>query len=331
MPERLVFPKPILLWPLTFHCLSRYRDKIIEEARMHNVDLIHAHFAYPGGYAAALAKNVVKKPLIISLRGCDILKVPSIKYGVRLKKHIENLVRKAIIWADKVLVASRAEYNEALGIGADVEKLVLIPNGVNTEEFNPNVDGQVVRRRFGIKDSLVVLFVGSLLPVKGVEYFLRSIPIILSTISNVVFVIVGEGFQKDFLKDLSRKLGISKSVIFAGQVQRSKIPYFFAASDVFVMPSLSEGFNNAVIEAMASGKPVVGTSVGGTRDQIEDGLNGYLVEPANPRDLADRVSLLLNDPKKRKVMGRGGRKIAQSEFCIRLKATRTMELYRSVT
>jgi len=229
------------------------------------------------------------------------------------------------------LVASRAEYNEALGIGADVEKLVLIPNGVNTEEFNPNVDGQVVRRRFGIKDSLVVLFVGSLLPVKGVEYFLRSIPIILSTISNVVFVIVGEGFQKDFLKDLSRKLGISKSVIFAGQVQRSKIPYFFAASDVFVMPSLSEGFNNAVIEAMASGKPVVGTSVGGTRDQIEDGLNGYLVEPANPRDLADRVSLLLNDPKKRKVMGRGGRKIAQSEFCIRLKATRTMELYRSVT
>jgi len=330
MPERLMFPKPFILWPLTFHCLSRYRDKIIEEARIHNVDLIHAHFAYPDGYVAALAKKVVEISLVISLRGYDILTVPSIKYGVRLKKHLENLVRKAIIWADKVLVASIAEYNEALGIGADVEKLVVIPNGVNTEEFNPNVDGQVVRRRFGIKDSLVVLFVGSLLPVKGVEYFLRSMPIILSTISNVVFVIVGGGFQKDFLKDLSRKLGISKSVIFAGQVQRSKIPYFFAACDVFVMPSLSEGFNNAVIEAMASGKPVVGTSVGGTRDQIKDGLNGYLVEPRNPRELADRVLLLLNDPKKRKVMGRESRKIAEHEFSMRLRTTRIMEVYRSI-
>jgi len=329
-PERLVFPKPVLLWPLTYYCLSIYRDKIIEEARMHNVDLIHTHFAYPDGYAATLAKKVVKKPLVISLRGYDILTVPSIKYGVRLKKHLENLVRTAIISADKVMVASKAEYNEALGIGADVEKLVVIPNGVDTKKFNPNVNGEVVRRRFGIEGNLVVLFVGSLLPVKGVEYLLRSMPIILSTISNVVFVIVGEGFQHDWLKNLSRKLGVSKNVIFAGQIQRLMMPYFFAACDVFVMPSLSEGFCNAVIEAMASGKPVVGTSVGGTRDQIRDGLNGYLVEPKNPRELAGRVLLLLSDPKKRKVMGRESREIAEREFSMRLRVTRTLEVYGSI-
>jgi len=72
MPERLMFPKPFILWPLTFHCLSRYRDKIIEEARIHNVDLIHAHFAYPDGYVAALAKKVVEISLVISLRGYDM-------------------------------------------------------------------------------------------------------------------------------------------------------------------------------------------------------------------------------------------------------------------
>jgi len=207
---------------------------------------------------------------------------------------------------------------------------VVIPNGVNTEEFNPNVDGQVVRRRLRAEDKLVVLFVGSLLPVKGVEYLLRSMPIILSAISNVVFVIVGEGFQRDFLERLGRKLGVSKSVIFTGQVQRSEMPFFFAACDVFVMPSLSEGFNNAVIEAMASGKPVVGTSVGGTRDQIRDGLNGYLVESGNPRELADRVLLLLSDARRRKVMGRESRKIVEREFSMRLRVTRTLEVYGSI-
>lgn len=330
MPERLVFPKPILLWPISSYCLSRYRDKIIEEARMHRVDLVHAHFAYPDGYASALAKKVIRKPLVISLRGNDILTEPSIRYGVRLKKHLENRVKDAIILADKIMMASRAEYTEALRLGADPERLVIVPNGVDVNRFSPNIDGEIVRRRFGIGGNLFVLFVGSFLPVKGVRYLLESVPIVQSAMSNVTFVLVGKGYRRQSLESLCESLGVSKNVIFAGQVQYSEIPLFHAACDVLVSPSLSEGFSNVVIEAMASGRPVIGSRVGGTFDQIEDGLNGYLVEPKNPQKLAEKIIDLLSSPERREAMGRESRKIAENEFSMDLRVKRTLELYESL-
>jgi glycosyltransferase involved in cell wall biosynthesis len=330
MSERLIFPKPILLWPLCSYCIAKYRDKIIKEARMHNVDLIHAHFAYPDGYAAVLAKNALKKPLVISLRGNDILTEPSIKYGVRLKRHLENRVREAVVFADRIMVASRAEYFEAIGLGVDPKKLVLVPNGVDVNMFNPNIDGEIVRKKFGIEDNLVVLFVGSFLPVKGVRYLLESVPLVQSTIPNATFLLVGEGYQRQFLENLCKSLGISKNVIFVGRVRHSETPLFYAACDVLVSPSLSEGFSNVVIEAMACGKPVIGTSVGGTLDQIKDGVNGYLVQPKNPRELAEKVIQLLSSPKKRKIMGQEGRKLTENEFNMDLRVKRTVDVYKSV-
>jgi len=330
MPERLVFPKSLFLQPLTTHCISKYKDEIISEAKRYRVDLIHAHFAYPAGYAAMLAKKVLGKPLVLSLRGCDILMEPSIKYGLRLRKHLENHVRDAVISADKIMVASRAEYNEAVKIGADVEKLALVPNGVNIDKFNPNIDGQVVRKRFEIGDNLVVLLVGTLDPVKGAKYLVESMPMVLSQVPNAIFFIVGEGPQREFLERLGKKLGVSGNVIFAGREQHSDIPFFFAACDVFVLPSLSEGFSNAVLEAMASGKPVIGTSVHGTLDQIRDGVNGYLVEPKNSHELANALVRLLSDTEKREAMGRECRRIVEREFNMSLRVHKTIEVYKSV-
>lgn len=330
-PERLMFPNSVFLQPIATHCISRYKDEIIHEAKMHHPHLIHAHFAYPDGYAAMLAKKALKKPLVISLRGCDILTEPSIKYGVRLKKRLENYVRDAILSSDKIMVASRAEYDEAIKIGADVEKLALVPNGVNIDKFNPNIDGQVVRKRYEIEDKLVVLFVGTLDPVKGAKYLVESMPIVLSHVPNAIFLIVGEGPERELLDDLVKKLGVSKSVIFTGRIQHSETPFFFAACDVFVLSSLSEGFSNAVLEAMASGKPIVGTSVHGTLDQISDGTNGYLVEPKNSCELANRIIQLLSDSEKREVMGKEGRRIVEREFDMTLRTPRTIEVYRSVT
>jgi len=330
LPEMLVFPKAVFLKPLAAYCISRYKDEIVHEAKMHHVDLIHAHFAYPDGYAAMLAKKILRKPLVISLRGCDILTEPSIKYGVRLTRHLESYVRDAILFADKIMVASRAEYNEAVKIGVDVENIALVPNGVNIDKFNPNTDGQVVRKRFGLKDNLIVLFVGTLDPVKGTKYLLESVPIVLSEVPNVTFFIVGEGPERGFLEGLVKKLGVSESVIFTGRLEHSEIPLFLAACDLFVLPSLSEGFSNATLEAMASGKPVIGTNIHGTIDQIRDGINGYLIESKNSYELADRVMRLLSDPEKREAMGKEGRKIVEHEFNMSLRVRRTIEVYQSV-
>lgn len=329
-PERLMFPKFVFLQPIATHCISRYKDEIIHEAKMHHSHLIHAHFAYPDGYAAMLAKKALKKPLIISLRGCDILTEPSIKYGIRLKKRLANYVRDAILSSDKIIVASRAEYDEAIKIGADVEKLALVPNGVNIDKFNPNIDGQVVRKRYEIEDKLIVLFVGTLDPVKGAKYLVESIPIVLSHVPNAIFLIVGNGPLRKYLEHLGKKLGVLQNLIFVGWVPPSQIPLFYVACNIFVLPSLSEGFGNATIEAMATGKPVVGTSVGGTLDIIKDGVNGYLVEPKNPIDLADKVITLLSDDERRKIMGREGRRIVEEKFNIDLRVTRITDVYKSI-
>lgn len=330
MPERLLFPRSVFLQPLMNHCISKYKDEILGEVRAHSVDLIHAHFAYPDGYAAMLAKKSLKKPLVTSLHGCDILTEPSIKYGTRLKRHLDNVVSNVVAASDRVVVASKEVYSEALLVGASVERLVRIPNGVDTVRFNPGVDGSVVRRRLRLGDNPVVLFVGGLLPYKGPEYLLKAAPIVVREYPNAVFVMIGNGPLRRYLERLGEKLGVLRNIIFVGWVPPLQIPLFYAACDIFVLPSLSEGFGIATIEAMATGKPVIGTSVGGTLDIIEDGVNGYLVEPKNPVDLADKVIILLSDDERREVMARVSRRIVEEKFNIGLRVTRIANMYKSI-
>lgn len=330
MPEMLVFPEPIFLWPLSSYCISRYRDEIIREARTHRVDLVHAHFAYPEGYAAMLAKTAAEKPLVVSLRGYDIQTEPSIKYGARLKKHLDNCVRSSLAAADKVMVASTPVFNEALKIGINREKLVLVANGVNIHMFNPMLDGSTIRRRLGIGGGSLILFVGGLLPVKGIPYLLKAIQSVISVYPNATLAIVGKGPQQRPLEQLSRKLGIRKNVIFTGEIPHARTPFFFAACDIFVLPSIIEGFGNVTLEAMATGKPVVATRVGGAFDIIEDGANGYLAEPKNPSEIADRIIRLLSDPGKREAMGRKARKSVEEKFSMDVRSRKTIDIYESV-
>ena len=328
--EKLIFPESIFLWPLSSYCISRYRDEIIKEARKHLVDLVHAHFAYPAGYAVMLAKKAMNKPLIVSLRGWDILTEPSIKYGSRLKKHLDNRIRNVLNASDKIMVASTTVLNEVLRIGVDKEKLVLIPNGVDIDMFNPSLDGRIIRRRLGIESGSLILFVGGLIARKGIAFLLKAMKHVVSTYPNAMLVIAGKGPQRTYLERLAARLGISKNVIFTGEISRTEIPFFFAACDMFVLPSITEGFGNVTIEAMATGKPVVGTCAGGTLDIIEDGVNGYLVQPKNPSEIADRIIRLLNDHRKRETMGKEGRRIVEEKFSMNMKAKKTIEVYKSV-
>ncbi|MEM2487710.1 MAG: glycosyltransferase family 4 protein, partial [Thermoproteota archaeon] len=125
-------------------------------------------------------------------------------------------------------------------------------------------------------------------------------------------------------------LGVKEKVIFTGRISRNEVPYYYAMSDIVVVPSLQEAFGLVISEAMSSGKPVIGSKVGGIPDQIIHGYNGFLVQPRNPEEIAEKIVWLIENPEKAKQMGRNGRILAEEKFNIDRRIDRIIQLYKEV-
>jgi len=231
----------------------------------------------------------------------------------------------------KIIATTNIIKNTSSWLKPVKNKIEVIPNGVDLNVFTPNISGQEIRQKYQIDDNeSILLFVGRLTFYKGVEYVLQALSIIKKKINNVRLIIVGKGYLEKQLKALCASLGIEKSVIFAGRVSDNMLPKYYAAADVFVLPSTSiaEGFGIVLLEAMASGKPVVASNVGGIPEVIIDGSSGILVPPRETKDLAESVIHLLSNPAMSRAMGHEGRIIAEKSYGWKDIATRTLSLYK---
>jgi glycosyltransferase involved in cell wall biosynthesis len=289
--------------------------------------LIHAHFAYPEGLVGLLAKKRTRKPLVVTVHGYDILVEPAVRYGVRLDKRIDTIVSEVLSEADAIIAASRAAFNEVNKIARDADKVHLIPNGVDLQRFSPNIDGSQLRKKLGIEGRSIVFALRHHEPKNGLEYLIRAIPIVAKERDDVVFVIGGDGSLMKFHKQLANALEVRDKVIFTGMIPQDEVPHYYAMSNLTVVPSLQEAFGLVVSEAMACGKPTIGTKVGGIPDQIIDGYNGFLVQPRNPREIAEKILSLLNDPKEARRMGMNGRKIVEEKFDANKRTDKIIQLY----
>jgi glycosyltransferase involved in cell wall biosynthesis len=309
--------------------LFLYGWQIAHVVKTNSIDLIHAHFAYPEGFAALLAKRESGKPLIITLHGSDILTEPSVGYGHRLNKQIDSLVREVLTEADAIIAVSSAVYAEALRAGVPRYKLYLIHNGVDINRFIPRSGVDFVRKKHNALGRSVVLATKYHEPVYGLEYLIRAIPIVLNKTREVVFIIGGEGSLRSYHEQLAKDLGVTKYVVFTGLIPRQLLPYYYAACDLFVVPSLQEGFGLVVSEAMACSKPVIATRVGGIPDQITDGIDGILVRPKDPEALAEAIVSLIDDPCLMGKMGLAARETVQRRFNIEDKIEKIAKIYKS--
>jgi UDP-glucose:(heptosyl)LPS alpha-1,3-glucosyltransferase len=184
----------------------------------------------------------------------------------------------------------RAELKEHYGVPDD--RIVTIPNGINLARFNPgNADARAeVRRSFGIPDDVpLVLFVGGRYRIKGLKFVISALA---EMQTKVVLLVVGNDRAAPF-QHLAKELGVSERVIFAGG--RSDLPRIYPAADAFVLPTLYETFALVCLEAMASGLPVLASPVGGIEDYLRDGENGLHIQ-RDPKDIAAKLDLILNDP-----------------------------------
>jgi phosphatidylinositol alpha-1,6-mannosyltransferase len=195
------------------------------------------------------------------------------------------------------------------------------PEGVDEGRFanlDP-ADGDVVRRKYGLEGTLVLLTVGRLVTRKGHDLVLRALPAVLSDLPGVRYLIVGTGPQESALRSLAAKQGVERAVTFAGYVEDSELCAHYLAADVIVMPCREvdgdvEGFGIAFMEAAACRRPTVGGRSGGAPEAIADGETGRLVDPEDPEELAGVLTSLLGDPDLRKSMGEAGRRRVLAEF-----------------
>ena len=220
-------------------------------------------------------------------------------------------------------------------------KLTVIPNGVDLAEFEEKDLGAPIqatrtgRRPSDIRSSLhlspdapLILTIGRLDRQKGISFFLQAAREILQEFPQARFLIVGRGPDEGKLISLTRNLGIKKAVRFLGF--RDDVPEVLAAADIFVLASLWEGMPNVVLEAMASGKPVVGTQVEGTEELVIPGETGFLVPPADAKALARDICRLMRESDLARRMGQAARKRIQEHYTVQTMVERYAQLYRDI-
>ena len=204
--------------------------------------------------------------------------------------------------------------------------VIHIPPGVDSDLYCPGNRAEA-RRRLGLTHDRVILFVGRLIPIKNLDWLITTFANVRREVPNSLLLIVGEGTEKSRLEGLIADLSLSDSVSLIGAVSPEKLQYYYAAADLFVMPSYYDNFPNAVLEAMSAGLPVVATRTGGIPLQITYGQNGYLVEVDNSCELTSAILKLLKDPGTRQLMGERNRHKAKHSFSWERSAAQLMEIY----
>ena len=212
-------------------------------------------------------------------------------------------------------------------VGLPREKLVFIPNGVDTERFQPS-RGSGLRQELGIgRDEFVVGSIGRLDPVKNHLGLLRAVEILSRQGIRVRLVIVGDGPEHPRLEEFVRSKSIEPAPILLGY--RSDVPELYRLFDLFVLNSIAEGMSNTLLEAMASALPIICTAVGGNVELVADGERGRWVPVANDEALAGRISEYLQSVELRRAHGHESRKFVESRFSLRQMVERYLDLYQA--
>jgi glycosyltransferase involved in cell wall biosynthesis len=208
-------------------------------------------------------------------------------------------------------------------------QITVVRNGIELPELSKAHRGAVLAELGLPRDALVVGMISNFnRPVKGARYLVDAAPHILASNPRAWVVVFGSGRGQEKLEQRARALGIADRFVFAGFKQN--IGRFYAAMDVSVLTSLSEGLPISALESMSHGLPMVATAVGGTPEVVEDGVTGLLVPPKEPELFARKVVDLLRDSDMRARMGSAGRRRVEVEFDISKTAERYLEVYREV-
>ena len=294
---------------------NRIRDFAATEGISY--DLVFSHYWLSGEVACLLRPRLAVGWAHVA-HTLGVVKNRTLAAGARPEPALRIRVEGEITrMADLLITSTEDEAGELVNAyGADPDRVYVVPPGVDLGMFQPLDQGEA-RRQIGYRGGRLVLFVGRLERLKGVEIAIRALALLRDRRhEDVRLMILGEDSEgdvseKERLKNIALQLGVRDSVDFAGSVAHHELPYFYAAADVCVMPSYSESFGLVALEAQACGRPVVASGVSGLRSVVRDEVSGYLIDGHEPAEYAERIGRLLSDPELAQQMGRRGRLLAQ--------------------
>ncbi len=289
--------------------LPQFRSGVLafQQREGRSYDLVHSHYWLSGWVGQALkARWGVPHVIMFHTLG-------EAKNRAHLSEHEpdyriagERIVAQG---ADRIICASQGEKETLVNLyGVPAQRVALVPCGVDTDRFQPTSRARA-RRRLGLPpDEPLVLFVGRIEPLKGIDILLRAAAQLEGRFCLLVVGGDGQDAQrKAELKALASDLSIAERVMFLDAVPHDDLPLYYGAADVCVVPSYYESFGLVAVEAMACGLPVVASGVGGLRETVQDGQTGYLVPWRCPEPFAERLDLLLSNEPLRRSLGHEAR------------------------
>ncbi len=283
-------------------------------------DAVIAFFGIPSGPIGLLLRLVSGRPYIVSLRGGD---VPGFQpYDLALfHKLLGPVIR--LLWKKAFAVVANSAGLQALALRfASDLPIVVIPNGVDAQTFHPSSASPVTGDR-----PVRMLFVGRVVYQKGLDVLLRALAALPMEL-NYELEIIGDGDERPGLTLEAAQLGLATRITFSGWCDRTLIAERYRQADLFVFPSRDEGMPNVVLEAMASGLPIVATAIAGSGELVREGENGHLVPPEDAGALTTALAHLLAQPETRRTMGQASRTRIEQEYTWARVAAGYLELAR---
>ena len=257
-------------------------------------DLVFSHY-WLSGWAGSYLTRWWQVPHVVMFHTLGAIK-NAIGIGEDAPELRVVTERESVRDCQRVIVATDRERQELIKrYDAAPEKVGVVPCGVNLDLFRP-VERTEARRRLGLADEKVLLFVGRLDPLKGIDLLLKALPLLPERQGLRLVIIGGDKHSQsevDRLRGLAAKLGITESVTFQGLVKHHRLPEYYSAADVCVVPSYYESFGLVALESLACGTPVVASDVGDLKNIIRQGETGFVVPENTPQRLADAIALFL--------------------------------------
>ena len=290
-------------------------------------DIYHSHFPFPTNvYTSYLNKKTYRKPFILTY------------YNDLVGGAIENFYNKVLSgltvnMADSIITPTTIYIENSQSLKKFKKKINIVPIGIDEKTYNTKVSGKTIRKRFNIKDKMV-LFVGVLSlghKYKGTDYLIKAMKKVVEERKKTKLIINGKGAWKKELVVLTKRLNLEDNIIFVDKFnnEKEKVEYF-RACDVLVLPSInkSEGFGIVCLEAMACGKPVIGSNVGGIPYVLGD--VGMLIKPKDVNSISNAILKILDNEKMARRMGNASRKRVEKYFTIRKAAEKTESIFKTL-
>ncbi|MEA2628740.1 MAG: D-inositol-3-phosphate glycosyltransferase [Chloroflexota bacterium] len=306
------------------------------ESEQIQYDLLYSHYWLSGEVACLLRPETGAGWAHIA-HTLGLVKNRTLASGARAEPALRIRIEGEVAQQADLLIASTADEADDLvrSYKADPAHVYVVAPGIDLNTFQP-LDRAEARRKIGYGPGPLLLFVGRLERLKGVDVAIKALALLRDRAHEDLRLIVlgedvrdGEESEKERLKAVASSLGVRDRVDFLGSVAHHELPYFYAAADALVMPSYSESFGLVALEAQACGRPVVASGVSGLRSVVRDEVSGYLIDDHDPAIYAERIGRLLADPELAQQMGRRGRLLAQ-RFSWTRTADRLEELFETV-